>query len=89
MFEPPEKNTMKQTPRLPQTRLLNGALLVYVYVIVGVPITIGCFMAYLTVFWQNDYKIADLVFINDKFMERRNSPSMNVALNFVKQNILK
>lgn len=74
MFEPPERDLMKQTPRKPTTRLLSMPLLGYSYIVAGIPITIGCFFAYMSVFWiQYGLSASDMKQTSDNFLRRSGS----------------
>lgn len=70
MFEPPERDLMKQTPRRPATPLLSGPLLAYSFGLAGIPITLGCLFAYLTVFWYHGLSTGHLEGASDHFLRR-------------------
>lgn len=53
-YEPAEAMVMDRPPRDPQRdRLINGALLRYAYLIVGVMQALVCMLAFFTIFWWN------------------------------------
>ncbi|GMT06434.1 hypothetical protein PENTCL1PPCAC_28608, partial [Pristionchus entomophagus] len=49
-YEPPERDIM-QTPPRRDAKLLSKSLLAYSYIFAGTGITIGCVIAFLSVFW--------------------------------------
>lgn len=50
-YESPERDIMKIPPRSRTTALVTNRLLLYSYVFSGSFITMGCFFAYLSIYW--------------------------------------
>ncbi|VDN05242.1 unnamed protein product [Thelazia callipaeda] len=63
-YEAGEKDIMCRSPRKTTSRLVSKALLVYSYIFVGGIISVGCFIAYLFVFWGYDITLRDLLHSN-------------------------
>ncbi|KAI1718377.1 e1-E2 ATPase domain-containing protein [Ditylenchus destructor] len=67
VFEPAERDVMKQRPRRENSRLVTPALLFYSYIMAGTIVSVGCMLAYFTVFWMNGFSLKDLLFTSDKY----------------------
>ncbi|VIO94952.1 haloacid dehalogenase-like hydrolase family protein [Brugia malayi] len=65
-YEAGEKDIMCRPPRKLTARLVSKALLVYSYIFVGSIISVGCFIAYLFVFWFYEISLGDLFHSNIK-----------------------
>lgn len=52
-YESSEKDIMKHAPRKRTSRLVGWSLVLYSYIIAGGIITIGCSLAYLSVYWYS------------------------------------
>ncbi|EFO21007.2 hypothetical protein LOAG_07482 [Loa loa] len=63
-YEAGEKDIMCRPPRKSTARLVSKALLVYSYIFVGSIISVGCFIAYLSVFWYYEITLRDLFHSN-------------------------
>ena len=51
VFEPAERDLMRRAPRKKKSLLVTKAMLAYSYCFAGMFISIGCVLAYFTVFW--------------------------------------
>lgn len=79
IFEPAERDIMKQSPRRRHARLVTPTLLAYAYCFAGTIISLGCVFAYFTVFWVNGLSVQDLLFTADHYWQF-NSPNLNISL---------
>ncbi|KAJ0410509.1 hypothetical protein ATCC90586_008316 [Pythium insidiosum] len=60
-YEGTENDIMHRPPRdLEKDRLVSVPLLVYAYCIAGIINTLGCFLAYASVYWRNSVSLHDL-----------------------------
>ena len=64
-YEQPEQDIMHTKPRKKDARLLSKGLLTYSYLFAGTGITIGCVMAYLSVYWYHSISFSDLLFTQE------------------------
>ncbi|GMT28804.1 hypothetical protein PFISCL1PPCAC_20101, partial [Pristionchus fissidentatus] len=60
-YEQPERDIMRTPPRR-NAKLVSKGLLVYSYIFAGTGITIGCMMAFLSVYWYHNIQLSDLLF---------------------------
>lgn len=58
--EPIESDIMLRPPRAMDKVLISNTLLFYAYTYIGQMQSLGCFLAYFTVFWMNDISVRDL-----------------------------
>lgn len=61
-YEPPERDIMRVPPRNRKTELVSNHLLLYSYGFSGTMITIGCVLAYLSVYWYHNIPLSELLF---------------------------
>lgn len=61
-FEPAERDIMKKKPRSPSSKLVSRALLAYSYLFAGNIISVGCIIAYFSVFWYHGISTGELVY---------------------------
>ncbi|CEF64707.1 Cation-transporting P-type ATPase family and Cation-transporting P-type ATPase, N-terminal domain and Cation-transporting P-type ATPase, C-terminal domain and P-type ATPase, A domain and HAD-like domain and P-type ATPase, transmembrane domain and P-type ATPase, cytoplasmic domain N-containing protein [Strongyloides ratti] len=61
-YESPERDIMKTPPRRKSAKLVSYSLLLYSYVFTGPVISLGCFFAYLSVYWSYGINLSDLVY---------------------------
>uniref|UniRef100_A0A915EHW1 Cation-transporting P-type ATPase C-terminal domain-containing protein n=1 Tax=Ditylenchus dipsaci TaxID=166011 RepID=A0A915EHW1_9BILA len=67
IFEPAERDVMRQRPRKPKARLVTPSLLFYSYFLAGSIVSVGCVLAYFTVFWHYGFSVSDLFLTSDSF----------------------
>lgn len=88
IFEPAERDIMKQSPRRRYARLVTPTLLAYAYCFAGTIISLGCVFAYFTVFWVNGLSVQDLLNTAHQFWQKE-SPNLTISsgasLNAVEQ----
>ncbi|GMR53895.1 hypothetical protein PMAYCL1PPCAC_24090, partial [Pristionchus mayeri] len=60
-YEQPERDIMRTPPRR-NAKLLSKGLLAYSYIFAGTGITIGCMIAFLSVYWYHNIQLSDLLF---------------------------
>ncbi|CAJ0942453.1 unnamed protein product, partial [Mesorhabditis belari] len=66
IYESPERDLMKKAPRKSSQHLVSRSLLVYSYLFAGSILTIGCLLAYLSVFWHYGISISELNYSMEK-----------------------
>ncbi|CAD5227107.1 unnamed protein product [Bursaphelenchus xylophilus] len=83
-FEKPEEDVLKCPPRSPKQKMVSYSLMVYSYFCIGVIITLGCFVAYLTVYYHHGIPPDTLPFSRTDFWhgeaENLTSPLTGVVL---------
>lgn len=55
-YETSERDIMKKPPRRRDAQLVSKSLLAYSYLFAGGIMTIGCFFAFLSVFWLVSFR---------------------------------
>uniref|UniRef100_A0AC35FTA5 Cation-transporting P-type ATPase C-terminal domain-containing protein n=1 Tax=Panagrolaimus sp. PS1159 TaxID=55785 RepID=A0AC35FTA5_9BILA len=78
VFEPAERDLMKRSPRKKRSLLVTKALLAYSYCFAGMIISIGCILAYFTVFWSYEVSASDLFDSDTKYWSL-NSPNFTLS----------
>jgi sodium/potassium-transporting ATPase subunit alpha len=78
VFEPAERDLMKRSPRKKRSLLVTKALLAYSYCFAGMIISIGCILAYFTVFWSYEISVSDLFDSDTKYWSL-NSPNFTLS----------
>uniref|UniRef100_A0A914QCB4 Uncharacterized protein n=1 Tax=Panagrolaimus davidi TaxID=227884 RepID=A0A914QCB4_9BILA len=63
----PKTDIMKLSPRNQKKRLIPCSLFLYAYGFVGIAMALGCFGAYLSVFWYHGFALKDLVLTSEDF----------------------
>jgi len=66
-YEPPERDIMSVEPRSQHAPLVSNQLMTYSYLLSGIPITLGCFFAYISVYWHAGISTGDLLFTAEEF----------------------
>ncbi|VDN18257.1 unnamed protein product [Gongylonema pulchrum] len=66
-YETREKDIMLRVPRKKTSKLVSRALLTYSYIFVGSIISVGCFAAYLAVFWHYSITPRELLYSNTNY----------------------
>uniref|UniRef100_A0A914WB99 Cation-transporting P-type ATPase N-terminal domain-containing protein n=1 Tax=Plectus sambesii TaxID=2011161 RepID=A0A914WB99_9BILA len=61
-YETSERDIMRKPPRKRNARLVGWSLLAYSYLFAGSIISIGCALAYLSVYWHYGIKTGDLLY---------------------------
>uniref|UniRef100_A0A0N5BFV9 Cation_ATPase_N domain-containing protein n=1 Tax=Strongyloides papillosus TaxID=174720 RepID=A0A0N5BFV9_STREA len=80
-YESPERDIMKTPPRRKSTKLVSFSLLLYSYVFTGPVISLGCFCAYLSVYWSYGIHLSDLAYTEHHWSD--NSPNFTTSTNIV------
>uniref|UniRef100_A0AC34F1D3 Cation-transporting P-type ATPase C-terminal domain-containing protein n=1 Tax=Panagrolaimus sp. ES5 TaxID=591445 RepID=A0AC34F1D3_9BILA len=78
----PESDVMKLPPRNCNKRLVPASLLLYAYGFAGIAITIGCFAAYLSVFWYYGISLSDIVLTSEDFWDYK-SENLTVSSSII------
>uniref|UniRef100_A0A914PKC4 Cation-transporting P-type ATPase C-terminal domain-containing protein n=1 Tax=Panagrolaimus davidi TaxID=227884 RepID=A0A914PKC4_9BILA len=65
----PKTDIMKLPPRNQKKRLISCSLFLYAYGFAGIAMALGCFGAYLSVFWYHGYAFKDLVLTSEEFWD--------------------
>uniref|UniRef100_A0A0N4Z9Q5 Cation_ATPase_N domain-containing protein n=1 Tax=Parastrongyloides trichosuri TaxID=131310 RepID=A0A0N4Z9Q5_PARTI len=78
-YESPERDIMKTPPRRQSTKLVSYSLLLYSYVFTGPAIGLGCFLAYLSVYYSYGIGISDLLYTEQYWSD--NSPNYTISSN--------
>ncbi|KAI1704631.1 e1-E2 ATPase domain-containing protein [Ditylenchus destructor] len=68
-YEHPERDIMNVPPRGKDTALVSNQLLIYSYLFSGTFITIGCYSAYISVYWYHGISTTDLFFTADRYFQ--------------------
>ncbi|GAB9476274.1 putative hydrolase [Globisporangium polare] len=69
-YEGPENDIMSRPPRnMKKDKLMSQALLTYAYVLAGMVNTLGCFLAYATVFWSRGISMSDICGSGDDYWQ--------------------
>uniref|UniRef100_A0AAF5CYY2 Cation-transporting P-type ATPase N-terminal domain-containing protein n=1 Tax=Strongyloides stercoralis TaxID=6248 RepID=A0AAF5CYY2_STRER len=64
-YESPERDIMKTPPRRKSAKLVSYSLLLYSYIFTGPIISLGCFYAYLSVYWSYGITLSDLAYTEE------------------------
>ncbi|KAF8367537.1 catp-1 [Pristionchus pacificus] len=65
-YEQPERDIMRTPPRR-NAKLVSKGLLAYSYIFAGTGITIGCMIAFLSVYWYHNIQLGDLLFTAENY----------------------
>ncbi|GMT14540.1 hypothetical protein PFISCL1PPCAC_5837, partial [Pristionchus fissidentatus] len=77
IFEQPERDVMKKSPRKSSSHLVSRSLLIYSYLLAGSIMASGCLAAYFSVFLSHGISPSDLLYSTEYWKEF--SPSLNLT----------